>query len=58
MLKKGNSIVAIEVKSNAERKTEGLKAFREKFHPAASFIVGDGGIKAEDFMKMDLTKLF
>lgn len=58
VLKKGNSIVAIEVKSNSELKPEGLEAFRERFHPGASFIVGDGGIKAEDFMKMDLTKLF
>lgn len=28
------------------------------FNPAASFIVGDGGIGAEEFLSMDITKLF
>ena len=58
VLRKRGSIVAIEVKSNAEKRTEGLDKFRELFHPTASFIVGDGGIGAEDFLSMDLNKLF
>lgn len=58
ILRKKNSLAAIEVKSNAEKRTEGLDKFRELFKPASSFIVGDGGIKAEEFMTMDLMKLF
>ncbi len=58
ILRKKNSLVAIEVKSNAEKRTEGLAKFRELFKPVSSFIVGDGGIKAEDFLAMDLTQLF
>lgn len=58
ILQKKNSIVAIEVKSNAEKRTEGLDRFRELFKPACSFIVGDGGVNAEEFMTMDLTRLF
>ena len=58
ILRKKNSLVAIEVKGNAEKRTEGLDKFRELFTPTSSFIVGDGGIKAEEFMSMDLMKLF
>ena len=58
ILRKKNSLVAIEVKGNAEKRTEGLDKFRELFKPTSSFIVGDGGIKAEEFMSTDLMKLF
>ncbi len=58
ILRKKNSVVAIEVKSNAEKSTEGLETFKRMFNPKTSFIVGDGGISAEDFFSMDLTKLF
>ncbi len=58
VLRKKNSSAAIEVKSNAEKRTGGLDKFRELFRPTSSFIVGDGGVKAEEFMTMDLMKLF
>ena len=58
ILRKKGTIVAVEVKSNAEKNTEGLGIFREMFHPKSAFIVGDGGIKAEDFLTMDIRKLF
>lgn len=58
VLRKKGSVVAIEVKSNAEKRTEGLDKFRQMFKPQAAFIVGDGGIGAEDFLSMDLRKLF
>ena len=58
ILRKKNSLVAIEVKGNAEKRTEGLDKFRELFKLTSSFIVGDGGIKAEEFMSTDLMKLF
>ena len=48
----------IEIKSNAEKRTDGLKRFKELFNPTTSFIVGDGGISTQDFLYMDLTKLF
>lgn len=58
ILRKKGSIVAIEVKSNAEKKTEGLDKFRQLFNPQSAFIVGDGGIGVEDFFLMDIRKLF
>ena len=58
VLKKNNSIVAIEVKGNAEKRTAGLDEFRNRFNPINAFIVGPEGVKPEDFLKMDLRKLF
>ena len=58
VLKKNNSIVAIEVKGNAEKRTAGLDEFKKKFNPLNAFIVGPEGVKPEDFLKMDLRKLF
>ena len=58
VLRKKDSVVAIEVKSNAEKRTDGLDKFRKLFNPQAAFIVGDGGISAEDFLSMDVRKLF
>ena len=58
VLRKKGSVVAIEVKSNAEKRTEGLDKFRKLFNPQSAFVVGDGGISAEDFLSMDLRKLF
>jgi predicted AAA+ superfamily ATPase len=58
ILRKKGVLVAIEVKSNSEKRTTGLDKFNEMFKPHKSFIVGDGGISIEDFLMMDLTKLF
>lgn len=58
VLRKKGSVIAIEVKSNAEKRSEGLDKFRQMFNPTAAFIVGDGGISAEEFLSMNLTKLF
>lgn len=58
ILRKKGSVVAIEVKSNAEKRTEGLEKFRELFKPQKSFIIGDSGIGAEEFFSMDIKKLF
>lgn len=58
ILRKKGSVVAIEVKSNAEKKTEGLEKFKQLFHPHTAFIVGDGGISAEDFLMLNVKELF
>ena len=34
------------------KSTERLKKFKEKIHPDAIFIVGDGSLKTEDFLKV------
>lgn len=51
-------VVAIEVKSNAEKSTVGLGKFRKLFNPRHSIVVGDGGVGAEEFLGMDINTLF
>lgn len=58
VLRKKNSVVAIEVKSNAEKTTAGIEKFRQMYRPTTSLIIGEAGIKAEDFLTMDIRKLF
>ena len=58
ILRKKGIVVAIEVKSNVEKNTKGLGEFRDKFKPKSAFIVGDGGISAEEFLSMDMRNLF
>ena len=58
VLRKKGSLVAIEVKSNAEKNTKGLEVFKKMFHPQTALIVGDGGMNAEDFLSMDMRNLF
>ena len=50
-------VVAFAVKSNGEKRTEGLDKFRKRFNPQAAFIVGDGGLSADVFLEMDVRTL-
>ncbi len=58
ILRKKGVVVAIEVKSNAEKSTAGLMKFKNILNPRIAFIVGDGGIPVEEFLTMNLRKLF
>lgn len=58
ILRKRNRVVAIGIKSNAEKKTSGLEVFKHKFAPHAALVVGNGGLHAEEFLSMDLEQLF
>ena len=58
ILKKGNKIVAIEVKSNSDTTNKGLSVFREKYRPHTSLIVGKGGIEATKLLEINPSKLF
>ena len=58
VLRKRQTTVAIEVKSNAEKSTVGIGKFRQKFSPKAAFVVGEGGIPLIDFLAMDINRLF
>ncbi len=51
ILRHGQNVMAIEVKSNNERGNTGLRAFSDKFHPQKSIVVGPAGeITPEDFL--------
>lgn len=58
VLRKNNSIIALEVKGNSEKQTDGLNEFKKRFNPTQALLVGPEGISPEEFFKMDLRKLF
>ena len=60
VLRKGQSLVAIEVKSGSIDKTVGFEKFKEQFADkiTAAFIVGPQALSLEDFFVMDLKSLF
>ena len=60
VLRKGQSLVAIEVKSGSVDKAVGFEKFKEQFADkiTAAFIVGPQALSLEDFFVMDLKSLF
>lgn len=60
VLRKGQALVAIEVKSGSVDKTVGFEKFKEQFadNVTAAFIVGPHALPLEDFFIMDLKSLF
>lgn len=58
ILKKGDQITAIEIKSGDEGISHtGLDAFIEKFNPKSVFLVGKQGLPLEEFLKTPLNRL-
>ena len=58
VLRKGNNILGLEVKSNVLSKTSGMYLFSKKFNPSKVLLVGDSGIPVLDFLKMNPVQLF
>ena len=60
VLRKGQALVAIEVKSGSVDKTVGFEKFKEQFADkvTSAFIVGPQALPLEDFFIMDLKSLF
>ena len=57
VLRRGDTLAAIEVKTNAESSTDGLAEFRRRFHPAASLVVGPSGMPLADFLSLSPSDL-
>lgn len=45
--------IALEVKSNGEKRSAGLSLFQEKFRPNRCLVVGEGGLSLESFFELD-----
>lgn len=60
VLKKGESLIAIEVKSGHADNIEGYLAFKNRFgrNIVNSFIVGPEGLPLEDFFKLNIPSVF
>ncbi len=58
VLRKGEEIVAIEVKSSFSRKTKGMQVFDERFKPNKMLMIGNSGLKWQEFLEIDPGLLF
>ena len=58
VLQKKGRLLAIEVKSNDNPGNTGLTEFKTQFKPYLALVVGDGGMKAEDFLSLNPADLF
>lgn len=60
ILKKGQALVAIEVKSSSADNAEGFEKFKELYSEriTMAFVVGPEGLPLEDFFSFDLKTLF
>jgi predicted AAA+ superfamily ATPase len=59
VLKKGSSLIAIEVKSSLRKETlSGMDAFIKAHRPKHSLLVGNDGIPIEEFIKAPITHWF
>ena len=57
VLRYGQRVVAIEVKSGQDSVNEGMAIFNNMYHPDALYTIGTDGIPFEEFFQMDLSKL-
>lgn len=58
VLEKKGRVIAIEVKSNCDPGNDGLSEFKVQYKPFLALVVGDGGMKAEDFLSINPADLF
>lgn len=58
ILQRSRQLVAIEVKSGRRKMNQGLTLFCEQFHPAMELVVGGEAMPIEQFLLLDLEKLF
>ena len=58
ILQRSRQLVAIEVKSGRRKMNQGLTHFREQFHPTTELVVGGEAMPIEQFLLMDIERLF
>lgn len=60
VLKKGQALVAIEVKSSSADDISGFEKFKQLYseYITSAFIVGPEGLPLEDFFSLDIKQLF
>lgn len=58
VLKSGERLVGIEVKSGTVAKASGMSAFAAQYPRAKVLLVGEGGIPWQEFLSVDIKKLF
>ena len=58
ILERRGETIAIEVKSGRRTTNKGLPLFKEQFSPRHAIVVGSGGFTLEEFLQVDLERLW
>ncbi|HSU28436.1 MAG TPA: ATP-binding protein [Chitinophagaceae bacterium] len=58
VIKKKKKVIGLEVKSGATQSSAGISAFKKQMKPDKILLIGNAGIKWEDFLKMNPGELF
>lgn len=58
VLQHGEIVIGIEVKSGAEQSDSGMEAFKKLYNPSKVLLVGDSGIRWQEFLELDPLELF
>jgi uncharacterized protein len=53
VLKKGEKVIGLEVKSGMKAENAGMRKFKEKYRPEKVLLVGTDGIPYEEFLKIN-----
>ena len=58
VIEKKGKVIGLEVKSGATQSSAGIKAFKKQVNPHRVMLVGNSGIRWQDFLKMNPAELF
>lgn len=58
IIKKGQKLIAIEVKSGNTKSTNGMQSFKNKYNPHKVLLVGTSGLLWQEFLKFNPQDLF
>lgn len=58
VLKRGKTIIGLEVKSGRTQQSKGLNAFKQLFAPLKIILIGNTGLKWQEFLKINPGELF
>lgn len=58
VIEKKGKVIGLEVKSGASQSSAGIIAFKKKVNPDKVLLVGNSGIRWQDFLKMNPVELF
>lgn len=58
VLKKGDKVIGLEVKTSVAQKTKGMYAFKKYFNPHKTILIGPSGLSWQDFLRMNPVELF
>ena len=58
VIEKKGKVIGLEVKSGATQSSAGIKAFKKQVDPEKVLLVGNSGIRWQDFLKMNPVELF